>query len=376
MYLIFKSGNLFSPLLLISILPIIFTGCEINQQNKVIKTDNETLNELLQGAPLQLINLDKIIPDSINIDTDNILGIDSYSDFPALPHLYGVNGMTMAGDYLYIGDQRHNEIWVMDKLGKWIRKKGGEGSGPGEFRGLTGVYSNSRYIYSMDIGNQRINVYNHQLLYKNSIDASIIWPFNDMSVDDSYLYLPEERSHEKMIEIREAVTPYRKKNSAIPRLIPQGMQPIVYNKYKITSGHHELIVFGYSSLPFVFIFDKNFNQLLTIVLESDIYHDFDNPSVKPVASLGNEIHSFSQYFEGLFLMEDGSLFIAKQPYLFSLKWNGNKFDFERSWRFTYQSPIDRYESPQNVFVHNVVADEDAMYISSMFTPYVFKVHLK
>ena len=59
-----------------------------------------------------------------------------------------------------------------------------------------------------------------------------------------------------------------------------------------------------------------------------------------------------------------------------LKWNGNKFDFERSWRFTYQSPIDRYESPQNVFVHNVVADEDAMYISSMFTPYVLKVHLK
>jgi len=124
----------------------------------------------------------------------------------------------------------------------------------------------------------------------------------------------------------------------------------------------------------LFLFDSEFELIqqtcLVNYVLTDIYDDSNHFFITHQAMIPEETTAMS------------ILICCKKPAMFFiisymvLKWNGNKFDFERSWRFTYQSPIDRYESPQNVFVHNVVADEDAMYISSMFTPFVFKVHLK
>lgn len=377
MIFLMKIKTSFRVLLVIAIWICTFAGCKkVQTENEFVReTENEFLNSLLGGAPVQLIDLDKSNADSIHIEDQNIMGMDSIEDFPFPLDLYGVNGMIAIGDSVYVAAQRHNNIWVMNRSGIWIRKVGREGRGPGEFRNLRSLNKNNHSIYSMDVGNQRVFVYDYDLNFKNSLDAQFTWPENNMAVDDVNLYLPTDLSSENLIEIRDANAPFNQKGTFVPRLIPNGMQPFAYNLYKITANHNELIAFGYTGLPYVFIFDKTLKHILTLVLKSETFNEFENPPVRPVRGSENDIYRVNLFFEGLFLMENGSLYIAQQPFLHRLNWNGEQFDVMQSWRYTYSEPDENEDSVRTIYVHDVIAETNVMYLSSRLSPYVFRIYL-
>lgn len=348
-------------------------GCSNKKSEQIPKTSNELFNRLVQEAPATRIELDKIPVDTINIDEENVLGQESSTSLPSPAYLSGIIGIVKLGDHLYAADHRQDCIWMMDEHGRWTRKIGRKGDGPGEFEILLGITRNSRYVYSTDLGNARINIYDHQFNLNTSLDIVFPGTQTEIAATDSLLFLPAGFASDKLIQVHKASPDFKKVTSILPRIIPLGMEPRGYNIYHIDANDNGQMVFGYLGLPYLFIYDKDLEHIHTLFLQSASHKDLENPPIEPVEAKPGDEFRLVSLFGGTSLMEDGSILVWKGANLYWIDYDNKNYYLKQVMHFTYEVPQQTGDNTRSIHITKMLTDQNTLYISSRFEPYIFRI---
>jgi len=109
--------------------------------------------------------------------------------------------ITEEGNYI-ISDPLGNAILIFSRNGKFLKKIGGAGSGPGEYRSPNCLSLDAwGNIYVEDRGNRRVNIYNKDGEFKNSFKLQKS-PVVSLKVDESgkvYTYCPGGVGRDEMV---------------------------------------------------------------------------------------------------------------------------------------------------------------------------------
>lgn len=263
--------------ILISVFSIFLLSCS-QEQPTIPKTENETLNKFLETVPLtSLIPIGSTPVDTVFADRTNMITprIDESQTI-----LGRVSGLTSFNDSLYIADQQNATIWKVNDRGN-IQTIGRGGNGPGEFEMLMGIEHNSSSIFSVEPS--KIQRFSREMTYENEISQVVYG--EKLAASDSYLFIPlNPYTNEQLIQVREATYPFDEVARMMQPIIPPGYQPAAFNSVEIAANKSGHFVAAYNGLPYLFLFDSEFN------IEKILYFQFsegkspDNPSPEPVNS--------------------------------------------------------------------------------------------
>lgn len=152
------------------------------------QTENRVLNKLLQSTEITTIDLDGIPVDTMLARQENLMG-KKYAPSLTFPvALDRAVDLAKIGDSLYVADGGQQCIWIMDNQGRWVRRIGRAGNGPGEFGGLEGIDGNRDYIFTFDRSNAHVQVYDHQFNLKRSFDRTAISSSRWIKYSTCHLY--------------------------------------------------------------------------------------------------------------------------------------------------------------------------------------------
>lgn len=372
-------------ILVISIV-FIFQACS-SEPPPIPITESKTLNRLIKKGQNSVVSFKQISPDTLYAHQDQMLGKSRVDSLPFSARLGRIAGLVKMGDSLYVADGKQNCIWVIDQQGNICRQIGRAGRGPGEFGQLSGLIRNDNSIYTTDISNARVQMFNSnfelQNIFNHTIYGTGLPGSQRISVTDSLLYLAAN-SHTagNLITAHQAVAPFDSLASFLPRLIPRGMQPGAYNGYSIGTNSEGNAAVTYTGLPYIFLY--NSSQQLQHVVYVDFSDDRlpDNPPVRPV---DKEAHTASGAIgvQGLigkpFLADSGSLYFSIGGRLYHLKYHPDENKYQAKWikYFTYADPKKRIESSNGITISNFLIDENEnkFYFGSIFKEYIYRLSL-
>jgi hypothetical protein len=373
--------NTYKTCLLISALYFFSLGGCTSKSTKIQKTNNTILNQLLKSAPIITINIDHFQIDTVIATKKNVMGLNSNSNISLDDPLGTSRGIVKIGDSLYIGDLQRNCIWVMDDHGIWFRKIGNKGKAPGEFGELLNIIHNSHNIFTLDMSNARIQIYNLHLKLLTSFIYRVVGNVlmgKNVAVTDSLLYLPRGPEFKNLIEKRRATPPYDSLGTFWPRLIPLGDQPGGFNDLYDDTNIHGLLAIAYAGLPYIFILNKNQKIKNIIYIKSSHY---ENPSPKPIhkdahtMSDAVEVHDF---IHNLFIRNNGSLyfFIGKNFYIISYNPTKRTYKLNKVIHFTYgNSNFSKIVKHDIASASSMNISRDTLYFGTLFNKYIFRFPL-
>lgn len=324
---------------LLVILLFFLFGCERSQTVKV-DTGNEILDALLQDVDHSVINLDQVELDTLVAEKENILGYRD-SDNDRLPEFLGtIADLLILDETILVADRQQNLIWEMDLQGFWKQVQGNEGEGPGEFRNLFKILSNSTRVYAIDRSNAKIQVYDHQLTNKGMFSQAVFGISDEQfSVSDDYIFYPSDPfSDSLLVKVRSANMPWKEEDSFLPALIPAGQQPAAYNTFHSHSNSRGNFVATYAGTPYLFIFNDDFKLEHYIRFESSFYTELENPSLNPVSSsqlmqAGEPpVPGVKSFIYNLKVSENETIYFLVDSTLFRLtRGSRGGYDIQRGW---------------------------------------------
>ncbi|BDF35471.1 hypothetical protein CE91St62_35340 [Lachnospiraceae bacterium] len=101
-----------------------------------------------------------------------------------------IMGMVFTADGMLLVDGLNSQLIILSPDGTVLEKKGKLGSSPGEFQNPTGITKDDTYIYVLDDGNNRIQLFDMEMEYvkeitidKSGFEAQTI--FRDLAVNGS-----------------------------------------------------------------------------------------------------------------------------------------------------------------------------------------------
>ncbi len=170
------------------ILIIILFGCTDTKENKF--SNNNNIEKILQRMEITKFDLDDINSDtllpSVIIDDKFIKGVEK-EIFLAFP-----TSCLFQDNRYFISDRILNTIIEIDSSGNFISKIGRRGKAPKEFIEPFSIKSNRKYIFVQDVGNGRIQIFDKDFTYINSIEAAFMPFVQDFSLNLKMLLVPTE----------------------------------------------------------------------------------------------------------------------------------------------------------------------------------------
>lgn len=330
--------------LLVTILFFLF-GCERSQTVKV-DTGNQILDALLQDVDRSVINLDQVELDTLVAEKEYKLEYHD-SDKDRLPEFLGtIADLQILDENILVADRQQSLIWVMDQNGYWKQTVGGDGEGPGEFRHLFKIMSNSNRVYALDRSSTRVQVYDYQLNLKDTFSQKVSGiSAEQFTLSDDYLFYPSDPFTDSLlVKVRSTTIPYQDVHSLLPALVPAGQQPAAYNTYHSNSNRRGTFVTTYAGTPYLLIFGDDFELDHYIKFESSFYTDLANPSLKPVSS--NQLMQTGEppvpgvksFIYNLKILEDETIYFLVDNILFRLTREvGGGYDIKKGWVFKYET---------------------------------------
>ncbi len=105
--------------------------------------------------------------------------------------IQSIDGIQVIGDYFFILDRKYERLYCFDKDGKFVRRIGNLGSGPGEFSSISDfTIDNNRTIYTLDRATSKIHLYALTGEYISSISLKNIGGnVGHIQVVEDFLYL-------------------------------------------------------------------------------------------------------------------------------------------------------------------------------------------
>lgn len=368
-----------NPILLMGFLPVLIIYCA-SEPTFIPKTENEVFNQLLQEAPLTILDLDSMPVDTVTLKPVNLLGSKSSSFFSEPVYLgFPVQSIVKIKDSLYVANRQ--KIYVMDEEGIWQRSVGRQGRGPGEFAASVKITSNSKFIIALDFWNGRIQVFDHNLnlLFiqnKNLHDSHFLRNF---SLSDNFLYLgliPD--SNDDLISIYR-IDDFEHQNETFwPKIIPNSFQPRPYNNIIIDVNNTENIAVTNLGLPYLFLLnpDRSIEQIL--YFESSYFRELENPSTKPIHVKGNteqDLPGVRNFIQQMRINDDGTIYFTVRYNLYQIVPIENKYHLKRAWHFVHDDPSITKNSPNSLHITGMLIEDDVLYFVSMSGGYVYRIPL-
>lgn len=354
---------------------VLIIGCDESIEREPPETPSEVLNEFVREAPYQFINLDDAELFEVELTDDDILfDINQRTDdevmFGQITHM-----VYHAGTFT-VYDMSSGAIYQIGLDGKVSGPLSITGSGPGEHRGVGNLRSNNRNLYASSWNLSRLNRYDHNMSEQGSLNhfGSRYLDLNSerIVIENRNSNIPVPQNPEQGII---AVTTIDSLTdilaTILPRIIPVGYQPFVYNSPRFSINSQNNIAASYYPLPWIFLFGESFNNIRTLILEYSIIEDMDIPEMDFFKPIGNEGFGGSMPITEYKLMDNGDLFLIILRELIHLK----KVDGEYVAAGRYNFSFPDFPHPMLHF-GGVPEEGEAGYFYSKNREYLFRFKLK
>lgn len=303
---------------------LVLQGCSETPDRQPPETPSEVLNERVRSAPYQYINLDEAEVHHLDISQDDIIYSVTGDHADEEPLLGSLWDYTLVDDQFYAFDFSSRAVFRIGLDGVVEGPLTREGRGPGEHNTMGDLVSNSRYIYLPDPNNARVNRYSHQMNIVKPLPeftGNLTIDLNEdhiLSQNRNAWGFSPPRPEEGLIAILKIDDLTDTLTTIMPRIIPAGYEPLVYNDplYSINAGNE--IAASYSPLPWLFLYDKDFNLQKTLILEYSEFENMDIPAMDFYKPKGNKGFSGSIPIYPYKLFDDGDLFLVIQKRLIHL----------------------------------------------------------
>jgi hypothetical protein len=150
----------------------------------------------------------------------------------------------------------------------------------------------------------------------------------------------------------------------MPRLVPRGYQPNVYNSARYSANSKGHIVATYNPLPWLFIFNEDFQHTNTMILNYSAFDTLKTAEMDLFKPQGNKGYGGQTPINNLKLMENGDLYLTLRKELLHLSKNEDQeyevisrirfthdyHDVSEKWTWVFNKVFD--SSSDTVFVHN------------------------
>lgn len=336
---------------------VMLIGCSESTKLDAPETSSDSLNELVRSAPYQYVNLDDPEVREISLLKDDIIYSIYEEEAESEPLLGRMIGITFLKDQFYVYDASAKAIFTVglngDVNGPFTR----EGRGPGEHNTIGYLHANTSYIYNADINNARINRYDKDLEPVEPMQE-FTSTSEHIALNDSILLMENRYSSgfspvspdEGLITITPVGNFQDTLATILPRIIPVGYQPQVYNNPQFSVNNSGEIAASYHPLPWMFLFDADYNHQKTLILEYSVFEEeMDIPEMKIFKPKGNRGYGGSMPFRRVKLLNNGDLFLSISNELIHLS----------------QSENGEYSAAKYRMLHS--SAEDTLWISHIFS---------
>lgn len=360
---------------------LLLAGACSSHSNEIPKTENDELNKLLQQGTITTINLDSVPVDTVLAGEKNIMGKERVASLDTSGTLGRAVGLVKVGDSLYVADAGQQSIWVMDNRGRWIRKVGRSGRGPGEFGYLSGIDANSHNIFTFDANNARVQVYNKRLSLKGSFPhVNVHATTRGVAVNDYAIYLLADYTEKNnLVEMKDTEKPFDTIGFFGSPIVPYGRQPLAYNNYVIDANNTNKVALAFTGLPYVFILDENQKVDGILYLRSSLWEEIkkDNPSVRPLENAPSGYGRVRGYLRHLHLADNGTLYLRTQDGFYTLKEEEGTYHLKEARKFVANEKFfTDSDAPKHVPSRGMEVKNDTVYFASGFSSYIYRFPLK
>jgi len=354
--------NLYSFLLVI----LFFSFC--SRQKTAIKSSKaSSLDDLLKETIITNISINvNANKKEVRLSKKSKIGYTNSSSGPVLSEPRGLIGLN---DSIYIADREQHGILVMDLKGEIQRKIGRMGKGPGEYVALKDIFQNDNYVFTADPKKGEIQIFDKQFDYLKALPVVLMAVHHHVTdATKQFLFTPATYSNKKyLIDTYKATSSFKKRGSFFPKLIPNGYQPMAYNRYLISADAHSgNVIIAYTGLPYLFLFDENLTHQRTINIQSEYYKKLNNPPVRPVQ---NKPMGIKWFFQNIYLAEDGSIFFTVRRTLYRLSSSNDKFRLSGKYQFLT-------DDGDTLNIRNMLIYHSNLYLSSAYDGFIYSIPAK
>lgn len=304
--------------ILVGNLILISISCSKSAERDSPETASDALNEFVASAPFQYINLDEL--DTQNIQLKKSAVIYSITD-DGEPHVGHLSMFTQITDRFYIYDGIGNSIFEINMDGTVNGPLTREGAGPGEHGIIWNLKSNSRYLYAVDASNARANLYSTEMDFVGEKSDLFFLDLNDeLILTENHFSkgIAPINPHQGRLVIRSMNNLADTLTTIMPRIIPAGFEPQMYNTPRVSLNRENIIVANYYFLPWLFLFDEQHIHTRTLIIEYSVFDEMDIPPMDFFKKLTNEGFGGIRPITEFKLMDNGDIYFSVRSELFHL----------------------------------------------------------
>ncbi|MBR9917540.1 hypothetical protein GYB29_07635 [bacterium] len=272
---------------------LLIIGCSkaIKEENYP-QTESQVLNDFIRSAPLQYINLDEVPVVNIRLTSENMLfelGVTGVEE-----NIGKLRSTLIVKDKLYAFEGAGDKIIQMNLDGKVERTVARNGRGPGEVLNVFDMDKSDSVILVSDVSNSRIHMFDSKFNYIKSIDGmrAMRVTINNTFVGHIETLLRGIPDSSGLVNIAKIDSPKNNIAKVMPKIIPDGFQPGVFNGINFDINDQNEIAASYSRLPWMSIFDSTFVLERTLIFESA---DFANRKLLPLKIQAEGSNGFSAF---------------------------------------------------------------------------------
>lgn len=297
-------------------------------------TDSDNLNALLQGAPVNRIDLSVINPDTLLIPADDVLSPDI--EAAEMLNSFSSTQAIHFGDYLIVMEFLTDNVAAYTSDGDFVQRIGN-----GEVSQASSITANTNRFYIYDYGNKVIHSYNAELDYQRSFpfDAPY-YTQGSLKINDTHMaYQREEASGfrvgdagaDELLSVAEIARPNSPVAQMIPRIVPSGKHPGGFNNLLFSMNERSDVVASYPALPYLVVY-RNFDQYRSLILVSSNFEEIENPDLTPFQPVMGEAVRISDLMDDLYMRNNGDILLFSFGHLhyIHLQRNGN-YTYSRSY---------------------------------------------
>jgi hypothetical protein len=156
----------------------------------------------------------------------------------------------------------------------------------------------------------------------------------------------------------------------MPRIIPEGYQPQVYNSVRFSANRKGEMIAAYAPIPWIFIFDETQNHTNTLILDYTAFDSLNIPKMNLFKPRNNDGYGGQNPINSFKLMENGDIFITLRNEILYIHKNAAEYTIKEKIRFNNQL---KDNSSYWTWVYNKVIDMDDGQIYINNPEYLFKI---
>ncbi len=364
----------FVPILAILFFSLTHFACNMENENKIPETPSTVLKEFVSEAKHQYINLDSYKLNHQKITDDNIIFKLNFNNEPNNALMGHLTKYTFSNFKFFIYDTEVKSIFGIDTVGVVEGPLTTQGRGPGEHISVGNIKSNKHFIYATDAFNGRINLYSHKLVPKTSLQG--FTSLFEIDLNDNIILTVNQKSiginpldaNQGVIAISSIADLTDTLATIFPRIIPEGYQPAMYNIPKFSLNSNNLIIAMYQFLPWIFIYDEDYNHQLSLIFEYSKFDKMDIPKMDFFKELDNEGFGGDFPFTGLKIMQNNHIFLYMGSELIHLIPSDGSYEIAGKYIFT----IEGEQKP--VWISDIFSgmSENEYFIGSWYKIFRFK----